>query len=62
MHKDKQGNILEHNDPVCGMSVNPDTSSAQSRYEGETFYFCSDDCREKFDMQPEQYAKSGVLK
>ncbi|PHP26539.1 heavy metal translocating P-type ATPase [Limimaricola cinnabarinus] len=40
-------------DPVCGMSVNVETAKHVSDHEGETFYFCSAKCREKFDTRPE---------
>ena len=32
-------------DPVCQMDVNPASAAAQSEYEGQTFYFCSTDCK-----------------
>lgn len=38
-------------DPICGMSV--DESSAHSvKRDGQTFYFCSDHCRQKFLSAP----------
>jgi Cu+-exporting ATPase len=40
-------------DPVCGMSVDVETAAHVSEHEGETFYFCSAKCREKFDARPE---------
>ena len=52
---------MDHIDPVCGMSVRDD-STEKSRYEGETFYFCSKDCKDKFETQPADYAKSVVPK
>ena len=42
-------------DPVCGMQVNIDTAPAQSEYEGEIYYFCSDGCKRAFDANPEQF-------
>ena len=42
-------------DPVCKMEVNPTSAEAQSEYEGQTFYFCSVACQEKFDAHPELY-------
>lgn len=46
-------------DPVCGMMV--ETASAKSGlYQGRPYYFCSTDCRDKFEASPFQYArKSG---
>ncbi len=40
-------------DPVCGMSVDVETAKHVSEHEGETYYFCSAKCREKFDTRPE---------
>ena len=42
-------------DPVCQMDVNPASAAAQSQYEGQTFYFCSTDCKRKFDANPQRY-------
>jgi len=45
-------------DPVCGMEINSETAAGQSEYNGETVYFCSPACKEKFDVAPEKYFKS----
>ncbi|MFV1859159.1 MAG: heavy metal translocating P-type ATPase [Anaerolineales bacterium] len=42
-------------DPVCGMSVDPAESVASRKHQGQTYYFCSDDCARKFDANPESY-------
>ena len=34
-------------DPICGMTVEPDFAPRAER-DGQTFYFCSEDCRGKF--------------
>jgi Cu+-exporting ATPase len=34
-------------DPICGMTVDPATALAAER-DGETIYFCSEHCRQKF--------------
>ena len=34
-------------DPICGMTVDKATAIHADR-DGETFYFCSDHCRQKF--------------
>jgi P-type Cu+ transporter len=34
-------------DPICGMTVDPATAIHAER-ERETFYFCSDQCQQKF--------------
>lgn len=42
-------------DLVCGMEFDKDTASGTFEYQGETFYFCSPGCREKFAADPEKY-------
>jgi YHS domain-containing protein len=42
-------------DPVCKMEVNPASAAAQSEFEGQTFYFCSEACKQKFDASPQRY-------
>jgi P-type Cu+ transporter len=42
-------------DPVCGMSIDPNDAES-STHQGKTYYFCSEDCKTKFDKQPAQYA------
>ncbi|MEZ5852027.1 MAG: heavy metal translocating P-type ATPase [Hyphomicrobiaceae bacterium] len=42
-------------DPVCGMSVDPETAKHRHEYAGQTYYFCSNGCREKFAASPERY-------
>jgi YHS domain-containing protein len=49
---------LERKDPVCGMDVEPKKAEAanlRSDYKGRTHYFCSDECKRKFDKEPEKY-------
>ncbi|HEX9963082.1 MAG TPA: HAD-IC family P-type ATPase, partial [Pyrinomonadaceae bacterium] len=43
-------------DPVCGMTIAPESAAGKSRYEGETYYFCSPSCKEKFNVNPAQFA------
>jgi P-type Cu+ transporter len=43
-------------DPVCGMTIDPADAAGTSEYRGETIYFCSASCKEKFDATPEKYA------
>jgi len=42
-------------DPVCGMEIDPKSAVATEEYQGETYYFCSDSCHEKFKAEPEKY-------
>jgi membrane fusion protein, copper/silver efflux system len=46
-------------DPVCGMEVDVKTAVAAgltSAYKGKAYYFCSDDCKKRFDQAPAKYA------
>ena len=38
------------------MDVDPDNAAAQSTFEGKNYYFCADECKEKFDANPQQFA------
>ncbi len=42
-------------DPVCGMTVNPETSKHRFDYRGETWHFCSAGCRTRFAADPLAY-------
>ena len=48
-------------DPVCGMEVDPEKAAASAQYEGETWFFCSEGCHEKFTAEPEKYIKDSEL-
>jgi P-type Cu+ transporter len=39
-------------DPVCGMTVSPDTAAGSYVHEGKTYYFCSPACLAKFRQDP----------
>jgi P-type Cu+ transporter len=42
-------------DPVCGMKVDPATSKHRLEHGGQTFHFCSANCRTKFEAEPGKY-------
>ena len=42
-------------DPVCGMDIEASTAAGLTEYKGQTYYFCGSKCKEKFDLNPEQY-------
>jgi len=42
-------------DPVCGMKVEELDAAATTEREGTTYYFCSVDCKEEFESDPESY-------
>ncbi|MDE2227772.1 MAG: YHS domain-containing protein [Alphaproteobacteria bacterium] len=43
-------------DPVCGMTVQTDGAKS-AVHDGQVYYFCSQNCREKFEAAPASYAK-----
>lgn len=43
-------------DLVCGMELTPDEVKFSSEYKGKTYFFCSQNCKEHFDNNPEKYA------
>ncbi len=44
-------------DPVCGMDISENQAKAKADYKGQTYYFCSDSCKQKFELNPQQYVK-----
>jgi len=47
-------------DPICGMTVDEATALHAER-DGKTFYFCSDQCRQKFLSTPAGAKKGGQV-
>ena len=59
-HTETNGNTpdkkLNHvHDPVCGMTVVPDASTAHAEHAGMKYYFCSQGCCDKFVAEPSRY-------
>jgi len=42
-------------DPVCGMDVGVAGAQYRSEVADETYYFCSQSCKIRFDKHPEKY-------
>jgi YHS domain-containing protein len=42
-------------DHVCGMDIETATAAGRTEYKGQTYYFCGSNCKEKFDLNPDQY-------
>ncbi len=42
-------------DPVCGMEVEERKAKATSTYNGKTYFFCSPECQEEVETDPESY-------
>jgi Cu+-exporting ATPase len=42
-------------DPVCHMRVDPTAARFQHQHQNKTYYFCCQDCRDKFRADPAKY-------
>ena len=47
-----------HIDPVCGMKVGDGSSLLQARFERRDYHFCTRECKEKFEENPQAYIKT----
>ncbi len=45
-------------DPVCGMTIDANKAAGNIEYKSETYYFCSNSCKEKFEANPAQFVSS----
>jgi multidrug efflux pump subunit AcrA (membrane-fusion protein)/YHS domain-containing protein len=47
-------------DPVCGVNVSinkAEKAGRKNKYRDVTYYFCSDECKQQFDKNPDRYIK-----
>jgi P-type Cu+ transporter len=42
-------------DPVCGMTVAPETAKASVEHAGKRYFFCAEGCARRFQQDPEKY-------
>ena len=42
-------------DPVCGMTVSPETAAETYEYKERIYYFCAVGCKVAFEKDPERY-------
>ncbi|EOR7710981.1 heavy metal translocating P-type ATPase, partial [Escherichia coli] len=42
-------------DPVCGMTIDPESAHSSKYYKGQLFHFCSSKCETKFSADPNHY-------
>ncbi len=47
-------------DPVCGMQVDESKAPAASSYQGKKYAFCGQECKGKFDRDPQRYAQAAA--
>ena len=48
-------------DPVCSMIVNADRARASSTLNGDVFHFCSQNCADGFERDPERYLRRASI-
>lgn len=61
--RDEEGTAIQVADPVCGMPLDSAKAAATEAVQGQTYYFCSASCHDKFRAAPDRYAKkSGTAK
>lgn len=53
----QRNNERNFKDPVCGMEVSRLSAVADLIYQGKTYYFCAEDCRQAFEAEPEKFIK-----
>ena len=41
--------------PVCGMTFEQQNAGATAEYDSQTYYFCSESCRDAFNADPGRY-------
>jgi YHS domain-containing protein len=49
-------------DPVCGMKIKKSEAKATYDYNGKTYYFCMEGCKEKFVKEPAKYVNADETK
>ncbi len=47
-------------DPVCGTKVDEKEPEFQSQYAGQTYVFCSEDCKKEFEERPDEFAETAA--
>ncbi len=47
-------------DVVCGMQVETSHAPARARHAGQTYYFCSDGCHDRFVADPARFTAAGA--
>lgn len=47
--------VCRYNNDLACVSVKLEDTTPRTEYQGETYYFCSDDCRTVFAQNPQKY-------
>jgi YHS domain-containing protein len=46
------GSPVRSVDPVCGTIVDESQAAGKAKYAGQTYYFCSNECKKDFEETP----------
>jgi Cu+-exporting ATPase len=49
------GTAVRSRDPVCGKSVDENEAAGKTEFAGQTYYFCSTECQERFEQDPAEF-------
>lgn len=49
--------MADPKDPMCGMVVLPESAEGKVEFQGETYYFYSDQCMRAFESNPTKYVE-----
>jgi YHS domain-containing protein len=55
----RQDEEAQHIDPVWGMTEKESPTALKSKFQGQTYYFCSRGCTVAFDKNPSKYLQGG---
>ena len=47
-------------DPVCGMQLDEKNAAGSSEHFAREYYFCSLQCKQKFDQDPAQFTQKAA--
>ncbi|MCT4475496.1 YHS domain-containing protein, partial [Bosea spartocytisi] len=61
-HGHSHGAAESVKDPVCGMTVDPATAKHRAAHAGQTYFFCSARCQNKFEADPAAYVREKAEK
>ena len=58
----KEGKTMDNGqrDPVCNMEIDEQSAAGRAQYDGQTYYFCTQSCKDEFEQNPQRYVKQGA--
>jgi Cu+-exporting ATPase len=56
------GMTMQERCTVCGMRIDSKDNADRTQYEGKTYFFCGEACKEEFDLYPERYVETEAKK